>query len=203
MLLQAKTDVFLEAGALHSMIDMMDGRFEAAIALLKSATGRVVVTGMGKNGHVGGKIAATMASTGTPAMFLHPGEALHGDLGMITPQDALLALSNSGENYEVLRVIDHARECGNPVVAMTAKPTSALARISDVTLLIPDVPEACPLGKAPTVSTTCMMALGDALALALMRSRDFTADDFRRLHPAGALGRVTDGDHRSGSRRRG
>jgi arabinose-5-phosphate isomerase len=190
MLERAKYDLKREADGILALIETLDGaKFEEAVGLLSSAHGRVVVTGMGKNGHIAGKIAATMASCGTPAFFLHPGEALHGDLGMVTPDDVLLALSNSGENYEVLRVIDGVREYMVPVIGITSRPTSPLAIISDVALITPNIGEACPLGLAPTISTTVMLALGDALALAVMRTKSFSAADFKRLHPAGALGR--------------
>lgn len=186
---RAKSDLKQEAKALWLMARGLNERFDAAVALLGGASGRVVVTGMGKNGHIGAKIAATMASTGTPAFFLHPGEALHGDLGMLTPDDALLAMSNSGGNFEVLRVVEFAKGYGIPVVSMSANAASNLAKMSDVALTIPALPEACPLNMAPTTSTTVMLALGDALALALMRNKTFSAADFVRLHPAGALGR--------------
>jgi arabinose-5-phosphate isomerase len=156
--------------------------------MLASATGRVVVSGMGKSGHVGRKIAATLASTGTPALFVHPAEASHGDLGMIVAGDAVLALSNSGETPELADLIRHSRRFALPLVAVTARGDSALARAADVVLSLPAVAEACPMGLAPTTSTVMQMALGDALAVALLTRRGFTAADFRRFHPGGRLG---------------
>ena len=162
--------------------------FGRAVGLLASATGRVVVSGMGKSGHVARKIAATFASTGTPALFVHPAEASHGDLGMIVPGDAVLALSNSGETPELADLVAHARRFGLPLVAVTGQAGSALARAADQALLLPPAPEACPLGLAPTTSTTMQLALGDALAVALLTRRGFDATDFRTFHPGGRLG---------------
>jgi arabinose-5-phosphate isomerase len=157
--------------------------------VLARVTGRVIVTGMGKSGHVARKIAATLASTGTPAQFVHPGEASHGDLGMITPADAIVALSNSGETSELTAILAYSRRFGIPLVAMTRGARSSLAEAADVALLLPPSAEACPLGLAPTTSTTMMLALGDALAVALLERKGFSATDFQVLHPGGQLGR--------------
>ncbi len=183
----------LEADALLSLADSLAeeagaAAFARAIELMGAATGRVIVSGMGKSGHVARKIAATMASTGTPAQFVHPAEASHGDLGMIAKSDAVLALSNSGETPELGDLIAYTRRFDIPLIAMVGKAPSALADAADVALVLPKVPEACPLGLAPTTSTTLMMALGDALAVALLERRGFSADDYRQLHPGGKLG---------------
>ena len=162
--------------------------FARAVGLLAAATGRVIVSGMGKSGHVGRKIAATLASTGTPAQFVHPAEASHGDLGMIARSDAVLALSNSGETPELGDLIAYTRRFDIPLVALVGKAPSALAEAADAALVLPPVAEACPLGLAPTTSTTLMLALGDALSVALLERRGFSADDYRQLHPGGKLG---------------
>ena len=162
--------------------------FSRAVGLLAGAKGRVIVTGMGKSGHVARKIAATFASTGTPALFVHPAEASHGDLGMVVSGDAVLALSNSGETPELADLVAHARRFGLPLVAITGRAESALARAADQVLLLPPAPEACPLGLAPTTSTTMQLALGDALAVALLTRRGFGPADFRVFHPGGRLG---------------
>jgi arabinose-5-phosphate isomerase len=177
-----------EAEALSALAATLDDRFACAVALLGATTGRVVVSGMGKSGHVARKIAATLASTGTPALFVHPAEASHGDLGMIVPGDAVLALSNSGETPELADLVQHSRRFGLPLVGITGRAESALARAADVALVLPAVPEACPMGLAPTTSTTMQMALGDALAVALLTRRGFTAADFSVFHPGGRLG---------------
>ncbi|GGG20641.1 KpsF/GutQ [Caldovatus sediminis] len=177
-----------EAEALSALAATLDDRFACAVALLGATTGRVVVSGMGKSGHVARKIAATLASTGTPALFVHPAEASHGDLGMIVPGDAVLALSNSGETPELADLVQHSRRFGLPLVGVTGRAESALARAADVALVLPAVPEACPMGLAPTTSTTMQMALGDALAVALLTRRGFTAADFSVFHPGGRLG---------------
>jgi arabinose-5-phosphate isomerase len=186
----------LAAEGIQALARQLDERFVAALDRIAAAPGRVIVTGMGKSGHVARKIAATLASTGTPAQFVHPAEASHGDLGMITRSDVVLALSNSGETEELSDVLAYARRYGIPVVAMTRGEDSSLADAADVVLLLPAIPEACPMGLAPTTSTTAMLALGDALAVALLERRGFTAQDFQVLHPRGALGkrllRVTD-----------
>ena len=179
----------IEARALAAVAERIDGAFTAACALLLGSRGRVVCTGMGKSGHVARKIAATLASTGTPAFYVHPGEAGHGDLGMVTDADVVLALSNSGETDEVLMLLPVLKRQGNSVIAMTGRPGSTLARESDVHLDVSVPAEACPLDLAPTASTTAALAMGDALAVALLEARGFTADDFARSHPAGTLGR--------------
>ncbi len=187
--LEVARDVLLtEASGLHALATGLGPEFSRAVDCLARATGRIVVSGMGKSGHVGRKIAATLASTGTPAMFVHPAEASHGDLGMIVRGDAVLALSNSGETAELADLVAHARRFGLPLVAITARADSALARAADVALLLPLAAEACPMGLAPTTSTTMQMALGDALAVALLKRRGFTAADFRGFHPGGKLG---------------
>jgi len=178
----------IESEALVALAESLDGRFLEALDLLFNATGRVIVTGMGKSGHVGRKIAATMASTGTPAYFVHPGEASHGDLGMITQGDAVLALSNSGETTELSDVLAYTRRFAIPLIAITSRADSALGRAADVALVLPPSPEACPMGLAPTTSTTLALALGDALAVALLDRKGFSAADFRDLHPGGKLG---------------
>ena len=177
-----------EAAGLQALSAALDGRFTQAVDLLAQAAGRVVVSGMGKSGHVARKIAATLASTGTPALFVHPAEASHGDLGMVVAGDIVLALSNSGETTELADIIAYARRFSLPLIAITARARSALAEAADVTLLLPDAEEACPMGLAPTTSTAMQMALGDALAVALLRRRGFTAADFRQFHPGGRLG---------------
>jgi arabinose-5-phosphate isomerase len=178
----------LEAAALEATAAGLDGLFDAAVQLLAGTTGRVVVSGMGKSGHIGRKIAATMASTGTPAQFVHPGEASHGDLGMIIQGDSVLALSNSGETSELGDLVAHTRRFGIPLIAIVGRPGSTLARDADVALVLPAVQEACPLGLAPTTSTTMQLALGDALAVALLTRRGFGPEDFRVFHPGGKLG---------------
>lgn len=178
-----------EAEALAALSRSLDGPFVAACDALAAVGGRVVVSGMGKSGHVGRKIAATLASTGTPAFFVHPGEASHGDLGMITTDDAVVALSNSGETPELSDIIAFTRRFEIPLVGITSRPGSTLATQSDVALVLPPFSEACPMGLAPTTSTTLMLALGDALAVALLERRGFTAADFRVFHPGGQLGR--------------
>ncbi len=184
------------ADALAALAGSIDRRFSAAIDVLVAARGRIVVTGMGKSGHVARKIAATLASTGTPAQFVHPAEASHGDLGMITTADAVLALSNSGETAEMQDILSYCRRQGIKLVAMTAAAQSGLARAADAVLMLPSAPEACPHGLAPTTTTTMMIALGDAVAIALMERRGISADLFHRYHPRGALGRrlLTVGD---------
>ena len=178
----------LEADALRALSDVLDDGFVRAVGLLAGVTGRVVVSGMGKSGHVARKIAATMASTGTPALFVHPAEASHGDLGMILAGDAVLALSNSGETPELADLIAHSRRFSLPLIGIIGRAESTLARAADVALVLPAAAEACPMGLAPTTSTTMQMALGDALAVALLSRRGFTASDFRVFHPGGKLG---------------
>ncbi|RDZ29383.1 KpsF/GutQ family sugar-phosphate isomerase [Lysobacter silvisoli] len=179
----------IEGQALAAVAARIDGDFTAACRLMLACTGRVVCTGMGKSGHVARKIAATLASTGTPAFYVHPGEAAHGDLGMITDADVVLALSYSGESDEILLLLPVLRRQGNQLIAMTGRPQSSLGREADVHLDVSVPAEACPLALAPTSSTTASLAMGDALAVALLEARGFTADDFARSHPAGALGR--------------
>jgi arabinose-5-phosphate isomerase len=180
----------VEAAALGDLAHGLDATFSDAVDILVAARGRVIVSGMGKSGHVGRKIAATFASTGAPAQFVHPAEASHGDLGMITTQDAVLALSNSGETPELADLVGHTRRFGIPLIAMVGRASTTLAEAADVALLLPKIEEACPMGLAPTTSTTLMLALGDALAVALMGRHGFSVDDFRQLHPGGRLGRT-------------
>jgi len=179
----------IEADALRALSDRLDTGFADAVQLILDCSGRVVVSGMGKSGHVGGKIAATLASTGTPAFFMHPGEASHGDLGMIAPNDVVLALSNSGESNEIVCIVPLIKRRGAKLIAMTGNPSSTLAREADAHLNAAVDKEACPLNLAPTASTTAALALGDALAVALLDARGFSADDFARTHPGGSLGR--------------
>jgi arabinose-5-phosphate isomerase len=179
----------IERDAFAGLLDRVDAHFARACTLMLGCHGRVVVTGMGKSGHIGGKIAATLASTGTPAFFVHPGEASHGDLGMITPQDVVIAISYSGETAEVLTILPLIKRMATPLIAMTGKPGSTLARIADVHLDVSVAKEACPLNLAPTASTTATLAMGDALAVALLEARGFTSEDFALSHPGGSLGR--------------
>jgi arabinose-5-phosphate isomerase len=178
-----------EAEALREIADRLDTAFDAAVLRIRETTGRVVVTGMGKSGHVGRKVTGTLASTGTPALFLHPAEALHGDLGMVTETDIVLALSYSGETDEILAILPAFRSRASALIAMTGRTTSTLAEAADIVLDVHVTREACPLELAPTTSTTAMIALGDALAVALMEARGFRAEDYAGLHPAGSLGR--------------
>ncbi len=178
----------LEADALRSISDALDGTFAEAVEILAGVTGRVVVTGMGKSGHVARKISATLASTGTPSHYVHPAEASHGDLGMITRSDAVLALSNSGETPELGDLVDYCRRFRIPLIALTGKPGSTLGENSDCALVLPAITEACPMGLAPTTSTTAMLAIGDALAVALLERQGFTTEHFQVLHPGGKLG---------------
>lgn len=189
-LLQLARDVLdTEADAVRQLAPRLGDPFVHACRLLLACRGRVVVLGMGKSGHIGGKIAATLASTGTPAFFVHPGEAGHGDLGMITAPDVVLALSNSGETAEILLILPMIRRLGVSLIAITGDPDSTLAREADVNLDASVQREACPLGLAPTASTTATLALGDALAVALLHTRGFSREDFSRSHPGGKLGR--------------
>lgn len=188
--IEAAADVLrTEATALNALAASLGGPITEAIDRILAIDGRVIVTGIGKSGHVARKIAATLASTGTPAFFVHPGEASHGDLGMLTVNDAVLALSNSGNTAELADIVAYAKRYGIPLIGLTGAAASPLADRADVALVLPPAEEACPLGLAPTTSTTMMMALGDALAIALLRRRGFTHDDYRVLHPGGALGR--------------
>lgn len=179
----------IESRAVLKLANGLDGTFVRACELCLATTGRVVVTGMGKSGHIGGKVAATLASTGTPAFFMHPAEASHGDLGMITGQDLMLAVSYSGETREIVTILPLVRRMGARLISMTGKPGSTLAKAADVHLNVAVDEEACPLQLAPTASTTATLAMGDALAVALLESRGFTAEDFARSHPSGTLGR--------------
>ena len=179
----------IEARAIDALRSRLDEDFIKACDLCMQTQGRVVVTGMGKSGHVSNKIAATLASTGTPAFFMHPAEASHGDLGMITSQDLLLAISYSGETAEVVTILPVVKRMGAKLLSMTGNPNSTMARAADVHLDIGVAKEACPLDLAPTASTTVTLALGDALAVALLKNRGFTAEDFARSHPSGALGK--------------
>lgn len=187
-LLAARSVLAAEAAGLEALSASLDGQFAAAVELLVSCSGRVVVSGMGKSGLVGRKIAATFASTGTPSFFVHPAEASHGDLGMIQPGDAVLALSNSGETAELADLVAHTRRFAIPLVAITARAASTLARAADILLLLPPAAEACPMGLTPTTSTTMQVALGDALAVSLLTRRGFTASQFSAFHPGGRLG---------------
>lgn len=192
----ARSVIRAEAEALNTLADSLDASFRAAIDLLLNAQGRVIVTGIGKSGHIAHKIAATLASTGAPAQFVHPAEASHGDLGMVTRADVVLAISNSGEAPELANIIAFSRRFDIPLIGMTKAPNSALGSQCDVVLRLPDLGEACGTGVVPTISTTMTLALGDALAVALMKHRSFTAEHFRDFHPGGKLGalltRVTD-----------
>jgi len=187
-LAEARRVIAMEADGLAALSDSLNGNFGAAVERIASAAGRVAVSGMGKSGLVGRKIAATMASTGTPAQFVHPAEASHGDLGMITPDDVVICLSNSGETKELADIVGYTRRHGICLIAITSGATSTLAQASDILLALPAAPEACPLGLAPTTSTTMQLALGDALAVALMARRGFTAEQFKSFHPGGKLG---------------
>ncbi|BCW91127.1 Arabinose 5-phosphate isomerase KdsD [Alphaproteobacteria bacterium SO-S41] len=180
----------IEAAALTSLAAAIDASFARAVDVLIGVTGRVIVSGMGKSHHVSTKIAATLSSTGTPAQFVHPAEASHGDLGMITPRDAVLVLSNSGETRELADLILHTRRQGIPLIGMASRPGSTLLRAADIALVLPPAEEACPMGLAPTTSTTMMLALGDALAVALMERRGFGREQYKVFHPGGSLGQA-------------
>ncbi len=184
----ARRVVRAEAEGLSVLADAIGPAFQAAAEILAATRGRVIVTGMGKSGHIARKIASTLASTGTPAHFVHAAEASHGDLGMIAPDDTVLAISNSGETFELSPLLAYVRRFRIPLVAVTAAAASTLATTADAAVVLPAVPEACPIGLAPTVSTTLAVAAGDALAAVLLERRGFTAEDFRGLHPGGRLG---------------
>ena len=189
-LLQAARRTFeIEAAALQALRERLDGAFARACRLCLQCTGRIVVSGMGKSGHIAHKIAATLASTGSPAFFLHPGEASHGDLGMLTRADLVLALSNSGETAELLALLPHIKRLAVPLIALTGNPLSTLAQTADVHLDVAVPQEACPHNLTPTASTTAALVMGDALAVALLEARGFSAEDFARSHPGGSLGR--------------
>jgi len=179
----------IEADAVAALADRIGGEFERAVDIILKRHGRVIVTGIGKSGHIARKLAATLASTGTPAYFVHAAEAAHGDLGMITPEDVVIAMSNSGSSEELLMIVPLVKRQGARLIAMTGKPESPLAREADCHLEVAVAEEACPLNLAPTASTTAALALGDALAVALLDARGFAAEDFARSHPGGALGR--------------
>lgn len=185
---EARRVIQAEARALDLLADSLGQEFLRAVEAVLSARGRVIVSGMGKSGHVARKIAATLASTGTPAQFVHPAEASHGDLGMLTSEDVALVLSNSGETPELADLVSYTRRQSIPLIGVAAASDSALLKMADIALLLPAAEEACPLGLAPTTSTTATMALGDALAVAVMQRRDFTPAHFRMLHPGGQLG---------------
>jgi arabinose-5-phosphate isomerase len=178
-----------EAEAITALIERLGESFSAACSLILSCRGRTVVTGMGKSGHIGNKIAATLASTGTPAFFMHPGEASHGDLGMITAEDVVIALSNSGETSEITLLLPLLKRLGIPLISLTGRNGSTIARAADINLDVSVSKEACPLGLAPTSSTTASLAMGDALAVAILDERGFTEEDFALSHPGGNLGR--------------
>lgn len=181
-----------ELGGVTALKQAMGGalgaRFAEAVALLRALSGRVIISGMGKSGHIGQKIAATLSSTGTPAFFVHPGEASHGDLGMITPEDAVIALSWSGETVELTNLLTYARRFDVPIIAITSRPESSLAKAAQYGLILPQATEACPHGLAPTTSSLMQLAIGDALAIALLEGKGFTAHDFKVFHPGGQLG---------------
>ncbi|NVK44122.1 MAG: KpsF/GutQ family sugar-phosphate isomerase [Oceanospirillaceae bacterium] len=185
----ARRTIELERDAVADLLKHLNGDFTRACDLMLNCEGRVIVTGMGKSGHIGNKIAATLASTGTPSFFVHPGEASHGDMGMITGKDVVVALSNSGETSEVVTILPLIKRMKTPLISITANADSTLARAADASLLIGVEREACPLGLAPTSSTTTQLVLGDALAIALLEARGFSADDFAFSHPGGSLGR--------------
>jgi len=189
LLASARRTLDIERDAVAALGSRLDGDFTRACAAVLACKGRVVVTGMGKSGHIGGKIAATLASTGTPSFFVHPGEASHGDLGMVTRQDVVIAISNSGETAEVLTILPLIKRLGVPLISMTGRPGSTLAKAGDAHLDVSVELEACPHNLAPTASTTATLAMGDALAVALLEARGFTPEDFAFSHPGGALGR--------------
>ncbi|MEY4965549.1 MAG: hypothetical protein RL274_1132 [Pseudomonadota bacterium] len=178
------------SAALANLADCLDGDFTSAVGLMLAAKGRIIVSGMGKSGHIARKLAATLSSTGTPAYFVHPAEASHGDMGAITRQDALLLLSWGGETAELSDLVTYAKRHRIPIIAIGANPDSTLIKAADVKLLLPRAPEACPMGLAPTTSTTMMLSLGDALAVALMERKGFSPDQYRDFHPGGSLGRA-------------
>jgi arabinose-5-phosphate isomerase len=189
MIARGRRVLAIEAEAVAALEHRLDESFARACALLIGCEGRIVVTGMGKSGHVASKIAATLASTGSPAFFVHPAEAIHGDLGMITPKDVVLALSNSGETTELLTILPVIKRLGVPLIALTGNGGSTLSRYATVTLDVSVPAEACPLNLAPTASTTAALAMGDALAIAVLEARGFTEEDFALSHPGGSLGR--------------
>jgi arabinose-5-phosphate isomerase len=202
-LTSAKRTIKMEADAVEQLLGRLDDNFVTACQTMLACEGRVVITGMGKSGHIGNKIAATLASTGTPSFFVHPGEACHGDLGMITKNDVVIAISNSGSTAEVVTILPLIKRLGIPLISMTGNATSVLSKAACANLDVSVESEACPLNLAPTTSTTVTLAMGDALAIALLESRGFSAEDFAFSHPSGALGRklllrVTDIMHKDG-----
>ena len=188
-LVAAQRVLELEGNALAALSEALDETFVETIDRLHAVTGRIIISGMGKSGHIARKIAATLASTGSPAQFVHPGEASHGDLGMITGKDAVLALSYSGQTTELSDLVAYTRRYDIPLIGITGRRGSALSEAADVTLILPQMPEACPMGLAPTTSTTMALGLGDAIAIALLERRGFSAEDFQVFHPGGALGK--------------
>ncbi|EGO62929.1 KpsF/GutQ family sugar-phosphate isomerase [Acetonema longum] len=186
---QARQTLKIEAEVIESLIPRLDDRFISLVEMILACNGRVVVTGMGKSGHIGKKIAATLASTGTPSFFLHPAEGIHGDLGMVTSHDIVIAISNSGETHELLSILPALKRIGARIIAMCGREESTLTRNADILLDVSVTHEACPLGLAPTSSTTAALAMGDALAMALLSVRNFRPEDFALFHPGGALGR--------------
>lgn len=184
----ARTVVTMEAEGVQRLGDSLGDAFVSAAKALLTLSGRVIVSGLGKSGHIATKIAATLASTGTPAFFVHAGEAAHGDMGMISRQDVVILLSNSGETPELMPIIQHVTRLRIPLIGISSSATSTLSRASTIPLILPDAAEACPVGIAPTTSTTMMLALGDALAMVVMQQRGFSRDDFRLLHPGGSIG---------------
>ena len=189
MLENARTVLKMEADAILELVPRINGQFTAAVEMILACPGRTVITGMGKSGIIGRKMAATLASTGTPSFYLHPAEGIHGDLGMVTADDVVIALSNSGETGEILHILPSLRRIGAKIIAMVGNPNSSLGKNADVVLDVGVSKEACPLGLAPTSSTTAALAFGDALAVALLSKRKFTADQFAVFHPGGSLGR--------------
>ena len=189
MLENARNVLKMEAEAILELVPRINGQFTAAVEMILACPGRTVITGMGKSGIIGRKMAATLASTGTPSFYLHPAEGIHGDLGMVTAEDVVIALSNSGETGEILHILPSLRRIGAKVIAMVGNPNSSLGKNADVVLDVGVSKEACPLGLAPTSSTTAALAFGDALAVALLSKRKFTADQFAVFHPGGSLGR--------------
>lgn len=186
----ARRTIEKEVDALHIMENELDENLTKALDMIQNAKGRVIVTGMGKSGHVGKKIAATLASTGTPSFFVHPAEASHGDLGMLTTEDVVLAISNGGESRELSDILVYCKRYGIPLIAMTKNPTSSLGKAGDIILKLPDAGEACPLGLAPTSSTTATIVLGDILAIALMERKGFSRSNYKQRHPGGKLGAI-------------
>lgn len=189
-IIAAKETINKEIEALRVMESMLDDTLSQALDLMENCKGRVIVTGMGKSGHIARKIAATLASTGTPSFFIHPGEASHGDLGMVTKNDVVIAISNGGESKELSDILTYCKRYAIPLIAMTKNPNSSLGKSSDLLLALPNSGEACPLGLAPTSSTTATLVMGDILAVALMERRGFSANDYKQRHPGGKLGAI-------------